>query len=45
VFNNGVIFYPDSVIGTDSHTTMIVGLGVVGWRAGGIEVEDAMLGR
>ena len=37
--------YPDTVIGTDSHTTMINGLGVVGWGVGGIEAEAAMLGR
>ncbi len=37
--------YPDSVIGTDSHTTMINGLGVLGWGAGGIEAEAAMLGQ
>ena len=37
--------YPDTVIGTDSHTTMINGLGVLGWGVGGIEAEAAMLGR
>ena len=37
--------YPDTVVGTDSHTTMINGLGVVGWGVGGIEAEAAMLGR
>ncbi len=37
--------YPDSVFGTDSHTTMVNGLGVVGWGVGGIEAEVAMLGR
>jgi len=37
--------FPDSVIGTDSHTTMINGLGVIGWGAGGIEAEAAMLGQ
>jgi aconitate hydratase len=36
--------YPDSVVGTDSHTTMINGLGVLGWGVGGIEAEAAMLG-
>src|SRR6266702_2398076 len=36
--------YPDTVVGTDSHTTMINGLGVVGWGVGGIEAEAAMLG-
>lgn len=38
------IFYPDSLVGTDSHTTMINGLGVVGWGVGGIEAEAGMLG-
>lgn len=38
-------FYPDSVVGTDSHTTMINGLGVVGWGVGGIEAEAVMLGQ
>ncbi len=37
--------YPDTVVGTDSHTTMINGLGVVGWGVGGIEAEGAMLGQ
>jgi aconitate hydratase len=37
--------YPDSVVGTDSHTTMINGLGVLGWGVGGIEAEAAMLGQ
>ncbi len=37
--------YPDSLVGTDSHTTMINGLGVLGWGAGGIEAEAAMLGQ
>ncbi len=37
--------YPDSLIGTDSHTTMVNGLGVLGWGAGGIEAEAAMLGQ
>ena len=37
--------YPDTLVGTDSHTTMINGLGVVGWGVGGIEAEAAMLGR
>ncbi|CDW88502.1 aconitate hydratase 1 family protein [Stylonychia lemnae] len=41
---NGVL-YPDSVVGTDSHTTMINGLGVVGWGVGGIEAEAVMLGQ
>jgi aconitate hydratase len=39
------LYYPDSVVGTDSHTTMINGLGVVGWGVGGIEAEAAMLGQ
>src|SRR5207237_2106143 len=37
--------YPDTLIGTDSHTTMINGLGVLGWGVGGIEAEAAMLGQ
>lgn len=41
--NDGMI-YPDSLVGTDSHTTMIDGLGVVGWGVGGIEAESVMLG-
>ncbi|CAI5965414.1 unnamed protein product [Closterium sp. NIES-64] len=41
---NGLL-YPDSVVGTDSHTTMIDGLGVAGWGVGGIEAEAAMLGQ
>ena len=39
------IAYPDTVVGTDSHTTMINGLGIVGWGVGGIEAEAAMLGQ
>ncbi|MFN0117213.1 MAG: aconitate hydratase AcnA [Elusimicrobiota bacterium] len=39
------VLYPDTLIGTDSHTTMINGLGVVGWGVGGIEAEAAMLGQ
>src|SRR5205823_4011202 len=39
------IFYPDTLVGTDSHTTMINGLGVVGWGVGGIEAEAVMLGQ
>ena len=39
------VAYPDSLVGTDSHTTMINGLGVVGWGVGGIEAEAAMLGQ
>ncbi len=42
--NNGV-YYPDTLVGTDSHTTMVNGLGVVGWGVGGIEAEAAMLGQ
>ncbi|KAL0485853.1 aconitate hydratase [Acrasis kona] len=45
VFNNNGLLYPDSVVGTDSHTTMINGLGVLGWGVGGIEAEAAMLGQ
>jgi aconitate hydratase len=41
----GVEAYPDSVMGTDSHTTMVNGLGVVGWGVGGIEAEACMLGQ
>ncbi len=41
----GGVVYPDSVVGTDSHTTMINGLGVVGWGVGGIEAEAVMLGQ
>jgi aconitate hydratase len=40
-----VVAYPDSCVGTDSHTTMINGLGVVGWGVGGIEAEAVMLGQ
>jgi aconitate hydratase len=39
-----VMLYPDSVVGTDSHTTMINGLGVMGWGVGGIEAEAVMMG-
>ncbi|KAK1325807.1 hypothetical protein QJS10_CPA01g00345 [Acorus calamus] len=45
VFNRDGLLYPDSVVGTDSHTTMIDGLGVAGWGVGGIEAEAAMLGQ
>jgi aconitate hydratase len=38
------VWYPDTLVGTDSHTTMINGLGVVGWGVGGIEAEAGMLG-
>jgi len=43
--NGETIAYPDSLVGTDSHTTMINGLGVLGWGVGGIEAEAAMLGQ
>jgi aconitate hydratase len=43
--DGGVVAYPDSLVGTDSHTTMINGLGVVGWGVGGIEAEAVMLGQ
>lgn len=44
--NNGQLYaYPDTLVGTDSHTTMINGLGVLGWGVGGIEAEAAMLGQ
>ncbi|RXH74965.1 hypothetical protein DVH24_029686 [Malus domestica] len=45
VFNTDGLLYPDSVVGTDSHTTMIDGLGVAGWGVGGIEAEATMLGQ
>ncbi len=45
VFNKDGVLYPDSLVGTDSHTTMINGIGVVGWGVGGIEAEAAMLGQ
>ncbi|MBI1177539.1 aconitate hydratase AcnA [bacterium] len=45
VLNQGEIYYPDTLVGTDSHTTMINGLGVVGWGVGGIEAEAGMLGQ
>jgi aconitate hydratase len=41
----GGLYYPDTLVGTDSHTTMINGIGVVGWGVGGIEAEAAMLGQ
>ncbi|MCA1830991.1 MAG: aconitate hydratase AcnA, partial [Actinobacteria bacterium] len=44
VFRDGDTVYPDTLLGTDSHTTMIGGLGVLGWGVGGIEAEAAMLG-
>src|SRR5207302_3952623 len=43
--NDEGMLYPDSVVGTDSHTTMINGLGVLGWGVGGIEAEACMLGQ
>ena len=42
---DGAMAYPDTLVGTDSHTTMVNGLGVVGWGVGGIEAEAAMLGQ
>ncbi len=43
--NGAMVAYPDTCVGTDSHTTMINGLGVLGWGVGGIEAEAAMLGQ
>ncbi len=45
VWDDGTTLYPDSLVGTDSHTTMINGLGVLGWGVGGIEAEAAMVGQ
>ncbi len=45
IHQKGGVAYPDSLVGTDSHTTMINGLGIVGWGVGGIEAEAAMLGQ
>ena len=45
VMHRGGIAYPDSCVGTDSHTTMVNGIGVLGWGVGGIEAEAAMLGQ
>ncbi|MDA0168946.1 aconitate hydratase [Solirubrobacter taibaiensis] len=45
VFEKDGVLYPDTLVGTDSHTTMINGLGVLGWGVGGIEAEAAMLGQ
>jgi aconitate hydratase len=45
VLENGGIWYPDTLVGTDSHTTMINGLGIVAWGVGGIEAEAGMLGQ
>ncbi len=43
--HDSVVLYPDTLVGTDSHTTMINGLGIVGWGVGGIEAEAGMLGQ
>jgi aconitate hydratase len=45
VLSKDDVYYPDTLVGTDSHTTMINGLGVVGWGVGGIEAEAGMLGQ
>ncbi len=45
VHNRSGVYYPDTLVGTDSHTTMINGIGVVGWGVGGIEAEAGMLGQ
>src|SRR3984957_2979834 len=45
ITEQGEVFYPDTLVGTDSHTTMINGLGIVGWGVGGIEAEAGMLGQ
>jgi aconitate hydratase len=45
ITKQGEVFYPDTLVGTDSHTTMINGLGIVGWGVGGIEAEAGMLGQ
>jgi aconitate hydratase len=45
VHNKNGVLYPDTLVGTDSHTTMINGIGVVGWGVGGIEAEAGMLGQ
>jgi aconitate hydratase len=45
IFERDGVFFPDSLVGTDSHTTMINGLGIVGWGVGGIEAEAGMLGQ
>ncbi|MDB5823310.1 MAG: acnA [Herminiimonas sp.] len=45
VHNKENVYYPDTLVGTDSHTTMINGIGVVGWGVGGIEAEAGMLGQ
>ncbi len=45
VLNAGDVYFPDTLVGTDSHTTMINGIGIVGWGVGGIEAEAGMLGQ
>jgi aconitate hydratase A / 2-methylisocitrate dehydratase len=45
VWEKNGVYFPDTLVGTDSHTTMINGLGIVGWGVGGIEAEAAMLGQ
>ncbi len=45
VHNKGGVYYPDTLVGTDSHTTMVNGIGVVAWGVGGIEAEAGMLGQ
>lgn len=45
VCNNDGVIYPDTLVGTDSHTTMVNGLSVLGWGVGGIEAESVMLGQ
>jgi aconitate hydratase len=45
VWEKDGVYYPDTLVGTDSHTTMINGLGIVGWGVGGIEAEAGMLGQ
>jgi aconitate hydratase len=45
VLEKNSVYYPDTLVGTDSHTTMINGLGIVGWGVGGIEAEAGMLGQ
>jgi aconitate hydratase len=45
ILSAGDVYYPDTLVGTDSHTTMINGIGIVGWGVGGIEAEAGMLGQ
>ena len=45
VFERDGVYFPDTLVGTDSHTTMVNGMGVVGWGVGGIEAEAGMLGQ